>query len=194
MTLSRLLFLLPLVAMACSRPSPAPTAAEPERDASGTQAEDAAPKVEPLSIGSDALGPIRLGMSRAEIEALETLSFTPTELDLEGQKTPALRATRDGKTIGTVELENDRASRIRVDSSEPTTAKGAHVGMTAKELGALLGPGKVLTGEGNVCAVFDDAPGLSFCFQNASPDVKSFSELVESEATVREILVVGRGD
>lgn len=190
MTLSRLLVLLPLVAMACSRPT-AP-ATEPEKDASGTQTEDAAPKVEPLSIGAEALGPIRLGMSRTEIESVETMSFTPTELDLEGQKTPALRAMRDGKPIATVELEDDRASRIRVESSEATTGKGAHVGMTAKELEAAHGRGKLLTGEGKVCSTFEGAPGLSFCFRNAKPDAKEFSELVESEATVDEILVVGQ--
>lgn len=182
-----------MVALACSRSSPAPSASETAQDAAAAVVEDAAPKkVEPLSIGAEGLGPLRLGMSKTEIESIETMSFTPTELELEGQKTPALRATREGKPVATIELENDRASRIHVESSDAKTAKGAHVGMTAKELEAAHGQGKVLTGEGKVCSTFEGAPGLSFCFRDAKPDVKEFSELVESEATVEEILVVGQ--
>lgn len=187
--LLRLFWLLPLVTVACMRSK---NGAEAEQDAAA--AEDEVPVVETLSIGEETLGPVRLGMSQTEIESIETMTFAPTEIELEGQKTPALRAMRDGKPIGTVELHDGRASRIRIDSSEPKTAKGAHVGMTAKELDAVHGEGKVVTGEGNVCAVFDDAKGLSFCFKNASPDTKNFSELVDGNATVSEILVVGMGE
>jgi len=186
--LLRLFWLLPLVTVACMRSK---NGAEAEQDAA---AAEEVPVVETLSISAETLGPVRLGMSKTEIESIETMTFTPTEVELEGQKTPALRAMRDGKPIGTVELQNDRATRIRIDSSEPKTSKGAHVGMTAKELDAAHGEGKVVTGEGNVCAVFDDAQGLTFCFKNANPDTKEFSELLESNPTVSEILVVGLGE
>jgi len=189
---AHLLFLLPIVAVACSRPAPEPGASENGHN--GTAAEDAAPTVETLMIESESVGPLRLGMSRTEVESVETMTFMPTEVVLEGQKTPALRAMRNGKPVGTVELDDGKASRIRIDSPEAKTAKGAHVGMTAKELQAVHGTGKVVTGEGNVCALFDDAPGLSFCFRDAKPDTKELSELVESEATVGEILVVGKAD
>lgn len=144
-----------------------------------------------MQIEADGVGPIRLGMTSAEIEALPNLTSLPAELLLEGERMPALVVMREGRALATVELVDDRAFRIRIESEAVATERGARVGMTARELQQIDGPGRVLKGEGNVCAIFAKEPGLSFCFQTDYPSVDSWTRLVHDGVEVATIFVIG---
>lgn len=177
-----------LPACASAPPSPSPvTAAPPSPPVSR-------PSPANMTIESNGLGPLRLGMSRAELLAAPDVTLVPSSMSLEGQPTPTLRVMREGHLLAIVELVDDRAYRIRVESPELATRRGARVGMTASELSALDGEGRALTGEGNVCALFEEEPGLSFCFRPEDPNVNSWERLLRSDARVSEILVVGITD
>lgn len=144
-----------------------------------------------MRLEANGVGPIHLGMSRDEVEKLPHVTVDPSEISLEGERTPTLRVTQDGELLATAELHDHRVTRIRVESPRVATARGAKVGMTARELENLYGPGKVLTGEGNVCALFKEEPGISFCFRTNEPSMKDWAELREANPEVERILVFG---
>jgi hypothetical protein len=173
------------------------TGCPPRRPAPPAVPSSSAPPVAtsvPTELAPDTAGPLRLGMSDEEVLALPNLTVAPVERTLEGMPAPALRIAQFGLPVGLAELEDGRVWRITVVTERYRTPEGARVGMTAKELEALYGPGRVLTGEGNVCAVFEQAPGLSFCFTDGAPDrlpEDGWPQLAATGARVRQILVTG---
>lgn len=168
------------------------------KDRSASPTADASPPVSPsgaggvMQIDARGVGPIQLGMARDTVEGLANMTVSTSELWLEGERTPALRVMRHGELLATVELDNERVARIRVESREAETARGARVGARARELERLYGPGQVLTGEGNVCAIFKEEPGVSFCFQTSDIDISGWPHLIDENPEVDVALVVGR--
>lgn len=148
------------------------------------------------AVTGEAAGPVRLGMPAAEVLELPNLTVVPWEdRKLEGRPAPALRIQQFGLPIGYAELKDGKVWRIVLVSEGHRTPEGAHVGMTAEELQRIYGPGRVLTGEGNVCATFEKAPGLSFCFRS-TPELQKlssggWSQLAVKNPKVQRILVTG---
>lgn len=157
----------------------------------------AAPAAPPgLVLATDAAGPVRLGMPAGEVERLKELEVQRTTRRVEGMDTPALEIRRAGKPQALVELQDGRVWRITVTGRDPHTAAGARVGMAARDLQRLYGAGQVLAGEGNVCAAFRRAPGLSFCFDTRSLGAASptWARLARVNPRVTSILVVGKNE
>ncbi len=101
-------------------------------------------------------------MTAEEIKRLPNLDVTAHTLRIEGERTPALIVRQFGINVALVELEDSRASRIRVVSEQFLTPEGAHPGQRVQELSRIYGNGSVLTGEGNTVLTFPRAPGMSF--------------------------------
>ncbi|MFN3648908.1 MAG: hypothetical protein ACK47B_04930 [Armatimonadota bacterium] len=147
------------------------------------------------TITATSAGPLRLGMPAEEVQRLPNYTVDRLTQKLEGFSTPALRVAQFGTNQALVELQNEQAWRIAVLTETWRTAEGARVGMTAAELEKIYGPGTVAAGEGNVCALFERAPGLSFCFEAADElqglGSGDWANLRERNPRVRRILVVG---
>lgn len=149
-------------------------------------------KPQPLS--GTAAGPVKLGMAPEAVRAIPDAVVREVDLGLEGTPSPALRVERDGRLRLIAELEKGKVWRIRVFTPEFRTAAGARVGTPAAELEKLYGPGTLVRGEGNTCATFKKAPGLSFCFSPGSmPDLKTWKDVVRRGLGVTAIMVVGSG-
>lgn len=190
-----LLGLLATFLFGCApRPQPGALPA-PGRPPRADRARSGAPPAPETAIRSDGAGPIRLGAPASEVERLPGHTVLRFERRVEGERIPALSITRFGMPVAMVELKDGRVWRITVFAEGFRTAEGARVGMTAAELERIYGPGTVLTGEGAVCARFERAPGLSFCFapDRRLPARPRWSDLRTRGARVHRILVVGAG-
>lgn len=117
------------------------------------------------------------------------------EQRLEGIAAPTLRVSRFGIPQFLVELEDGRVWRIRVLTEHFRTREGAHVGMGARELQKLYGPGKLVSGKAKLCALFDRAPGISFCFRAAPKGTPgrglTWEQVAAKNLRVGAILVTG---
>lgn len=187
---TRFLLALSFVTLAaCSKGQPKPQVTPEPPPSASAPTEPGVPTV--MHIDARGVGPIHLGMSRDEVEKLPHVTVEASEIVLEGMTTPTLNVMRDGQALATAELEDNRVSRIRIESPDVETARGAKVSMTAEELEKIYGAGKVISGEGNICALFEAEPGVSFCFQTNEPTVKDWAELRKANPKVGRILVVG---
>jgi hypothetical protein len=186
-----LLALLILAGCGPRRPAYPPV---PPQDPRSTTVGPQAP-ARPTAITADAAGPIRLGMSAEEVQRLPDLTVQAVELKLEGQSTPSLSVTQFGVPMLLAELEDGRVSRIRVFSDRYRTPERAHVGATARRMREIYGPGRVASGEGNVCATFERAPGRSFCFDTRGKEKEllgaDWDTLIRINPRVKMILVIG---
>ncbi len=171
--------------------APAPTAPAPTAPA--------APAVDPraaTALAKESAGPVRLGMAEKEVRALPNLTVLAwKDRKLEGEPAPALRLVQFGMPLGYAELEKGRVWRIVILTDRYRTTAGAGVGTRARDLERSYGPGQVLTGEGNVCATFRGAPGISFCFENAASlgnlRPGDWSRLAARNPRVQRVLIVG---
>lgn len=145
-----------------------------------------------VSIDGDSAGPVRLGMPADEVRRLPDMQVSLLERRLEGIAAPTLRVSRFGIPQVLAELDGDKVWRIRVLSEHFRTRDGAHVGMSARELQKLYGPGKLVSGEAKLCALFDKAPGISFCFRGA-PKTRGLTwpQVAAKNLRVGAILVTG---
>src|SRR5688572_29435167 len=131
-------------------------------------------------VSSESAGPVRLGMTSEEAARLPGLAASETHLQLEGESYPALLLNRGAQPVALAELKDGKVWRVRVLDPALRTAAGAGLGTSASQLQKLYGPGRLGTGEGNVCATFTKAPGLSFCFApGTGPQIKTWNDVVK---------------
>jgi hypothetical protein len=142
-----------------------------------------------MAITGTAAGPIRMGMTAREVQALPEMSVFPLKEGAGGTRGESYTIMRFGLPVGVVELEHGAVARIRVMNDAYETAEGVRVGMMAAEVETKLGTGRLSRDGSFVSAVFDRSPGFRYYFlkglRGGLPD--SWSELVRSELRLDSI-------
>lgn len=94
---------------------------------------------------STKIGPVRLGMSEADIRALG-LDFAREVAEGEGGEFVRITVNLGGGLLVVADLYGDRTDSLEIVSPVMTTERGAHVGMTLAELRELYPDGQVNIG------------------------------------------------
>jgi hypothetical protein len=166
---------------------------------SGLQAQTAT-QASPLAwrIHRDGIGPVRIGMSVQEARRL--LARYPVVVadrrrSLEGESYPVIAVAFRSTRMFLIEPAEGKVWRIETSDPRLSTPEGVKVGSRLTALERHYGRGKILTGEGNVCAAFQRrAPGRSFCLAAADRLAKygdDWNRIRRMNPRVAQILVTG---
>jgi hypothetical protein len=147
-----------------------------------------------------AVGPIRIGMTEAEVRgAVTTSDVTVTAITrtLEGMPAPALAITARGSAKRTqrllAEMEEGRVWRMEVTDPRLATSVGARVGLSLRRLEQIYGRGEIMMGEGRVYVRFSKrAPTHTYGLEggpNLERAASSWKRLVRANPRVGQILV-----
>lgn len=127
-------------------------------------------------------------MPAKDLSAQPNLTTRQTTIREAGRSFPAIHVSRFGLPLFIAETRDGKVVRAEIVSERYRTKGGARVGSSAHDLEKLFGPGKLEPLGPDLCATFEKAPGLQFCFPGAA-HITEWKALVKNNPRVQRIIV-----
>ncbi len=149
-----------------------------------------------LFFNGNCLEDICVGDTEAEvIKKTKGMNIKKIDLNLEGMPSPAIRLFYRSSIID-IEIDRGKVWRINLKGSNVKNMDAIGPNVTLKKLLDTYGTPKVVTGEGNVCLLFENKKGLSFCLDPNSIPNEFWTEGIpitsfKQDTLISSVLIVG---
>lgn len=165
----------------CGRQPSTPPAVPPAAERSTAPA---APQITATSAG-----PFRIGMTRAEIEAVPNMTTVPIERKLGGKTVKLISVMQYGLPMVVAELDGDRVVSLQAMGETYLGPGGVRVGLKAVQVEQLMGPGEVERGPVGAIVTFAKTPDLRYRFSSRKAGQRDWASLVREGSRLEAILL-----